>query len=159
MTTETSIESVVQHYLDGVATALAGSPAQQRDTLIRELRQHIGDSIDDRITGRTATVQDAYAVLSELDSPDTYSGASPAAAVKPKPDKRLVVFSLLCSALQPIGLIAIVAGVRVVPAVAGFAAIANFFVVWSSSRTLPRTSAIAAICGLFLIAFEISRSL
>jgi multisubunit Na+/H+ antiporter MnhB subunit len=161
MGNDPSIESAIQQYLDAVAKSLANTPLERRDALLRELRGHMHEAINARTSGRPATLQDAYATLSEMDSPETYADALTPEVEERKPITKLVVLGLLCSGLQIAGLGAAAAGIPVVGAIAGFAAVVSFFVVWSSRRSpkwLVRLTAVAAICGLGIIIMEIARA-
>lgn len=162
MGNDPSIESAIQQYLDVVAKSLANGPIQRRDTLLRELREHIREAINARTCGRPPTLQDAYATLSEMDLPETYADAPTPEDEERKPSTKLVVLFFLCSVLQIAGLWAAVAGVPVVAAIAGFAAVVNFFLIWSSRRSpkwLVRFAAVAATCGAITIIIEIVRAL
>jgi len=164
----TSIETAVQHYLDAVKSHLSGIPLERQKALLRELREHIHEAINARTPGRTATLQDAYATLSEMDSPEAYADAAPSVSDEEEPrmrictNKKLAALVLICSGLQIAGLGVTVAGIPVLGAIPGFAAIVNFFLVWSDKRSpkwLVRLAAVAATCGLGQIVIELARAL
>jgi hypothetical protein len=162
MNNATSIEAVVQQYLDAVKGHLAHTPLERQEALLRELREHIHEAIIARTSGRTATLQDAYATLSELDPPEAYADSASTVSDEPRPSKKLIVLGLICSGLQIAGLGVAVAGIPVLGAIAGFAAIVSFFLIWSNKRSpkwLVRLTAVAAICGLGTIAIEMARVL
>ena len=134
----------------------------RRDTLLRELREHVHEAINARTSGRPATLQDAYATLAEMDLPETYADTLTPEDEPRKPSVKLVILGLLCSFLQIIGLGAAAADVPVVPGIAGFAAIVSFFLIWSNRRSpkwLIRLTGVAAICGSGTIIIEIARAL
>lgn len=160
MKNNASVESVIGQYLDSVKNNLTNTPSTQRDTLLRELKEHIFESIENRVSGRSVTIQDVYAVLSEMDAPESYAETC---VLEPKAGNRnrpLIVLSVLCSGLQIFGLVMIVSGVPIVSAIAGFAAIVNFFLVLSkkqSQKWLIWLMGFAAACGLGMIMFEFAR--
>ena len=154
MSHDAAVESAIQHYIDTVATSLAGAPAKRRNALSRELREHIQEAIHVRTSGKPPTLQDVYAVLAEMDPPEAYADALTCADGERKPNARLVALALVCCAVQIAGLGATVAGIPVVGAIGGFAAVVSFFLVWSSRRSpkwLIRLTGVAAICGLGMI--------
>jgi len=156
------VDQVFDHYLGSVATALGDATADRRAAVLRELREHFHEALAARMSGRTATAQDAYAVLSTMDSPRDYADAAEPGTVDRSTERKLAALAVLCSFLQVVGLVAIVSGVPVIGAVAGFAAIVNFFLNWSNRRTPRwslRLSATAALCGLGIILFELARAL
>ena len=165
MGNDPSIESAIQQYLDAVAKSLADAPPQRRDALLRELREHVHEAINARTSGRPATLQDAYAALSEMDLPETYAEPLTPEDGQRKLNPKMLVLFLLCSSLQVAGLAAAFAGIPVVGAIGGFAAIVNFFVIWSNSwnwrapRWLIRLAAVAAACGLGTIILEVAQAL
>jgi multisubunit Na+/H+ antiporter MnhB subunit len=162
MSDDPSIESAIQQYLDAVAKSLVGASMERRDTLLLELKEHIHEAINARTSGRPATLQDAYATLSEMDLPETYADTLTPEDEARKPSVKLVILGLLCSILQIAGLGATAAGVRGVGGIAGFAAVVSFFLIWSnprSQRWLVRLAAVAAICGLGMIIVELARAL
>jgi len=162
MNSATSIEAAVQQYLDAVKLHLAHTPLERQEALLSELREHIHEAIIARTAGRTATLQDAYATLSELDPPEAYEDTASTVSGEPRPSKKLIVLGLICSGLQIAGLGVAIAGIPVLGAIAGFAAIISFFLIWSNRRSprwLIRLAGVAAICGLGTIAIEIARSL
>jgi len=160
MNSATSIESAVQQYLTAVKEHLAHTPLERQEAILRELREHIHEAINARSSGRTATLQDAYATLAEMDSPEAYSDNASSGFDELGPSKKLILLGLLCSGLQIVGLAVAVAGIPVLGAIAGFAAIVSFFLIWSDKRSprwLVRLTGVAAICGLASIAIEITR--
>jgi hypothetical protein len=152
-----SIDAVVQQYLDAVRGHMAHTPSERQEAVLRELREHIHEAILGRSSGRTTTLQDAYATLSELDSPEAYADAPPSVSDERRPSKKLIVLGLICSGLQIAGLAVTIAGIPVIGAIAGFAAIVSFFLIWSNKRS-PRwliwLAGVAAICGLGSIAIS-----
>lgn len=162
MRNDPSIESAIQQYLDVVAKSLANAPLERRDNLLRELREHIHEAINARTSGRLATLQDAYATLSEMDLPEAYADTLTPEDEERKPSTKLVVLALLCIGLQIAGFGTVVAGIPVLGGIAGFAAVVIFFLVWSSRgspKWLIRLTGIAAICGLGIIIMEMARAL
>ena len=162
MGNDPSIESAVQQYLDAVAEVLADAPQERQDAVLRDLREHIHEAISARTSGGEATLQDAYAALAEMDLPETYADAPTPEVGEGRPNTKLIVLGLLCSGMQITGLWMVIHGVPVVGAIAGFAAIVSFFLVWPNRRSprwLVRLSAVAAVCGFGLIIMEISRAL
>ena len=162
MDNDPSIESAIQQYLDAVAESLSNTPPERQDTLLRELREHIQEAIHSRTSGRPATLQDAYATLSEMDSPQAYADTLTPEHEERKPNTKLIVLGLLCSGLQIAGLATTVAGIPGFGAIAGFAAVVTFFLVWSSRpspKWLNRLTAAAAICGVGLIIIGLAQAL
>jgi len=164
MTNDPSIESAIQQYLDVVATSLANAPTERRDTLLEELREHIHEAIADRTSGKPATLQDAYAVLSEMDLPENYVDTLTGEREERKPNAKLVALFLICSGIQIAGLAALVAGIPIAGTVTGLAPIVVFFLVWSGQLGTPRRWFLwltggAALCGLGMIIFELMRVL
>jgi len=162
MNSATAVDAVVQQYLDAVKEHLADTPLERQEALLRELREHIYEAILAQTSGRTATLQDAYATLSELDSPEAYADTATSVSDEPKPSNKLIVLGLICSGLQIAGLGVAISGIPGFGAMAGFAAIVSFFLIWSNKRSprwLTRLAGIAAICGLGIIAIEIARVL
>ena len=165
MGNDPSIESAIQQYLDAVSKSLANAPLERRDTLLRELREHIHEAINARTSGRPATLQDAYATLSEMDLPETYADTLTPEDEERKPSTKMLVLVFLCGGLQIASLGASIAGIPVIGAIGGFAGIVNFFVIWSNwsnwgvPRWLVRVAAVAAICGLGTIIMEVARAL
>jgi hypothetical protein len=156
-----SIEVAIQQYLDAVKVFLANAPLERQKALLRELREHIHEAISARTSGRAATLQDAYATLSEMDLPETYAETLTPEYKEQAPSRKLVLLGLICSGLQIAGLVVVVAGIPVVGAIAGFAGIVSFFLVWSSRQSpkwLIWLAGVAAICGLGIIIIEIARA-
>ena len=157
-----SIESAIQQYLDAVEKSLADAPGQQRKALLLELRQHIQEAIRVRASDRTATLQDAYAVLSEMDLPDTYRETLLPEAKPREQSVKLVALALVCVGLQIFCLALTVAGIPVVGALGGFAAVVGFFLIWSNSRAtkwIIWLAAIAAMCGVTTMILAVGRAL
>ncbi len=157
-----SIESVILQYLDNVAKSSPNMSKERRDMLLGELREHINEAMTAHTRGRPATLRDAYAALAEMDLPETYAETPMSEAGDREPSQKLVFLAVLCSFLQIVGLGATVAGIPVVGAIAGFAAIVSFFLVWSRRRSpkwLIRLTGIAAICGLGMIVLEMAMAL
>jgi hypothetical protein len=113
--------------MKAVADSCAHAPAERRDALLRELREHIHEAMYARTSGRPPTLQDVYATLSEMDLPETYAETPPPGHEIPKPSSKLVALGLICSGFQIVGLAAVVAGIPVVGAIAGMAAIVSSF--------------------------------
>ena len=167
MTNDPSIQSAVQQYLDVVATSLVNVPAERCDTLLAELREHIHEAIAVRTSGKPATLQDAYAVLSEMDLPEDYADTPTGEREKRKLNPKLVALAWICAGLQIVGLAAIVAGIPGVAGIAGLAAIVVSFLIWSGQLGEPRWLrrpvgvaglVVTALCGLGLIVLELIRA-
>ena len=161
MYSPSSIEAAVQQYLDAVKCHLSYAPLERQEAVLRELREHIHEAINARTRGRAATLQDAYATLSEMDSPEAYADTASSVSDEQGPSRKLIALSLICSGLQIAGLGFIIAGIPIIGGIAGFAAIVNFFLTWSNKRSPKwqvRLAATAAICGVGIIAFEIARA-
>lgn len=161
MKNDSAIESVIQHYIDAVAESFADAPLKRRRALSRELREHIHEAIRDRTTGRPPTLQDVYATLAEMDSPEAYAETLTPRKGERECSVKLLILAFLCCGVQIGGLGAAVAGIPVVGGVAGFAAIVMFFLVWSCRKCpkwVVRLAGVAAICGLGTIIIEIGRA-
>ena len=162
MNTDQTITQGIAHFLDRVAEHLtAKTPTQKRESLA-DLESHIHEALASRAHSRPATLEDLQAILTEMDPPETYAQTLTPEYEQQKPNTKLVVLSLLCSGLQIAGLVTTVVGVPVVGAVTGFAAIVNFFIIWSNEQSpkwLVRLTGVAAICGLVAIIVEIARAL
>jgi hypothetical protein len=161
MSNEASMETVIQQYLDVVEKSLTHTPPGQRDTLLRELREHIQEAVHTRAAGKPPTLQEVYATLAEMDSPEAYADTLMPAREERKTNAKLIVLYLLCCGVQIGGLGAMVAGVPVIGAIGGFAAIVMFFILWSDRRSpkwLIRLTGVAALCGLVTILIEIAKA-
>jgi hypothetical protein len=162
MNRDPDVDRVLNQYLDSVTNAMGDATTERRKEVRRELSEHFLEALAAHTAGRTATAQDAYTVLSTMDSPSAYANSAEPAAAFQSAEGKLAVLAVLCSLLQAVGLAAVVLGVPVIGAVAGFAAIVNFFISWSNQRTPRwslRLSAVAAVCGLGIILFELSRAM
>ena len=162
MRNDPAIESAIQQYIDAAAESFADAPLKRRRALSRELREHIREAIRARTSGRPPTLQDVYATLAEMDSPEAYAETLTPRKGEREFSVKLLILAFLCCGLQIAGLGAAVAGIPVVGAVAGFAAVVNFFLVWSYGKCpkwVVRLAGVAAILGLGMIIIEIARSL
>lgn len=162
MSDDSAVRAVILQYLANVEKSLSYMSKEGRATLLGELREHIDEAIIARTCGKEATLRDAYAVLSELDLPESYAEAAATEAEERNPNRKLIILAVVCSFLQMVGLLTTVAGIPVLGAVAGFAAIVSFFLVWSNRRSpkwLVRLTAIAAVCGLGMILIEMAMAL
>jgi len=162
MHNDPSVEAAIQQYLDAVKKSMGDAPLERKETLLLELREYIREDINARAPGRRATLQDAYATLSKMDLPETYAEAPIPEYREQTSSRKLVILGLICSALQISGLGAVVAGIPVIGAIAGFAAIVSFLLIWSSRQSpkwLLRLTGAAAICGSGTIIIEIARAL
>ena len=157
-----AVESVVQQYMDAVAKSLGGAPSARRKALLGELREHIREAMAARTSGRPATVQDAYATLAEMDAPEAYADTPTTPGEARKLPPKMMALALVCVAAQVLSLVLLVAGVPVIGAVGGFAAVVMFFLVWSCACVPPwvvKLCGVAAACGIFTIILEIARAL
>lgn len=162
MNCDPDIERILAHYLAAVATALCDATTDRREAVVHDLGEHFHEALAARAAGRAATAQDAYAVLSTMDAPSAFADSEGQSIIEKSAERKLGALALLCSFLQVVGLAAVVSGVPVIGAVAGFAAIVNFFLNWSQRRAPRwslRLSATAALCGLGIILFELARAM
>jgi len=161
MTNDTMQDQVVQQYLRAVSKYLTHLSEPHRQGVLRELAGHIHEAVRERTQGRQVELGDVYAVMAELDPPERYAAeASGAPGTSAPLPRRLRGLSVLCSLLQIVGLAAVVMGMPVVPAVAGFAAVVNFFFPRDQERKYQKVLRImAAVCGLGLIIAEVSRAI
>ena len=162
MSTDSTITQGIAHFLDHVAEQLARKTPSQRREILADLEAHIHEGLANRAAGHQPTADDLQAVLNEMDQPETYAQTLTPEHQERKQSTKLVILGVLCPGIQIAGLAAGVSGVPVVPAIAGFACIVSFFVIWSneqSPRWLIRLAGVAAICGLGMIIMEIARAL
>jgi hypothetical protein len=162
MVDRASVESAIQQYLDLVASSLSSLSPERRARLLDELREHIREALAVRTSGAPATLPDAYAVLSQMAPPESYAERPPEESAEAKPGLRVFVLLLVCSGFQTAGLVAIIAGIPVLGAVGGAAAVIHFLLSWSGlvrvSRWTLRLSGFAALCGVGMILIEVARA-
>jgi hypothetical protein len=162
MGNDPTVERAVQQYLDSVAASCASVSSEWRDTLLSGLREHIEEALGAQTLGRTPTLQDAYTVLATMDLPETYAEEAARQPSDGAGNRKLIALSLICSAMQIGGLLAVIGGVPVVGALVGIAAIVSFFLSWARAGTprwVLRLMTAAAIAGCGLVAIEIARAL
>jgi len=160
MSKNTSQETVINQYLDQVRANLGEASAGEKKMVLADLRDHISEAVSARTRGCEATVQDVYAVLSEMDPLERFGQAPGQATGHPGAGKKLTALSLICSFMQILGLVLTIAGVPVIPTIGGFAAIVNFFLIWSRpgvERWLVHLTAVAAIAGVGNIVLDVAR--
>lgn len=159
MSKNTSQETVINQYLDQVNSNLGETSAEQKEMVLADLRDHISEAVSARTRGREATVQDVYAVLSEMDPPERFGQSAGQGADHLGAGKKLIALSLICSFMQIFGLFLSVVGVPILPSIGGFAAIVNFFLIWSrpeTQRWLFHVALVAAVAGSLNIVFEVA---
>ena len=162
MTEDASCERAIKQYLDEVALKLTGLQPRQRGAVLHELRDHIREAVHERAPDRPATLQDVYAALADIDTPEQFARAVDQAESRGESGWKLELLALICALMQVGGLVAVAAGVPVLPGIAGFATIVAFFLMWARyvmPRWLFRLMAVCAVCGLGSILFEIARAL
>jgi hypothetical protein len=155
-----SQEAAINQYLGQVKANLGGASNEEKKLVLADLREHISEAVSARTRGREATVQDVYSVLSEMDPPERFGQAAGQPVVNPGAGKKLTALSLICSFMQILGLILTIAGVSIIPTIGGFAAIVNFFLIWSRpgvERWLVHLTAVAAVAGVGNIVLDVAR--
>lgn len=76
MTYDPSVTDTVASYVRAVESHLAGVSADEREEILRNVESHIYDALAAR-AGEGATIQDIYAVLAEMDPPESYADGRP----------------------------------------------------------------------------------
>lgn len=161
MNSDATISQAVGRFLNRVGEHLAHRRAEEKREILSDLESHIYEALQSRTQDRQPSLEDIQSVLAEMDPPETYTAILTPEHEERKPSTPLVTLSLLCAGLQILGLGLTILGTPLVGGITGFAAVVNFFVIWSwrSPKWLILLTGIAAICGLGTIIMEIARAL
>ena len=150
-------DAVIEQYLDQVAANLPDASPQEREETLRELRDHIRESVRERSGARPPTLRDVYAALSEMDPPEEFARLTKQPTPSPAGGRDLTVLAIICAVMQIVGLAAIAVGIPLLPSLSGFAAIVAYFLARArqQKRGWQRTlHAVGAVCGVGLILID-----
>lgn len=73
MTFSPNIEQRIDQYLKAVKKHVSSMPADERESLLEELRLHICQALCDLVQEDEATVDDIETVLADMDPPASYA--------------------------------------------------------------------------------------